>query len=554
MWVRALNRSRTKTGARAGLTRRTVIASGLLALLTGFAFAVLFWAIAELHEAVDARRDTRTALVEAGRLEKLILDIETGQLGFVITRQERFLEPWNAARAAFPVQAREFARFSSGAEEERLAHQIVQAGESFIRDYSVPLVAGIRRGDPYARSLEATEEGRRRAGALRSQFDRYEKNARSILGAREDVAKVRAQQAVIGTSVGLAGSIILIVVFAGYLTRAIVRPVRRAAVVASRLAGGDLSARMPETGVGEIGDLEVAFNTMGSSLEENRDELRRIAREQAALRRVATLVACEVSPPEIFNAVATEMGHILKTEYVSVIRYEADGMGNVIGNWADHGDPECGPPVGSRWPLDEKSVAGLVLQTGKPGRITYDTNGKIATWMRERGVSSGVGCPIVVEGRMWGALVAFSTGPGPQPEGREERMAEFTELVATAIANAESRAQLTASRARVVAAADETRRRIERDLHDGTQQRLVTLGLELRAAEATAPPELEKLRQQLSHTAQGLAEAVEDLQEISRGIHPAVLSRGGLEPALKTLARRSAVPVELTVNTDRRLA
>ncbi|MFC7645002.1 sensor histidine kinase [Streptosporangium lutulentum] len=133
-------------------------------------------------------------------------------------------------------------------------------------------------------------------------------------------------------------------------------------------------------------------------------------------------------------------------------------------------------------------------------------------------------------------------------------MTDFTELVATAVANAEGRAELTASRARVVAAADETRRRIERDLHDGTQQRLVTLGLELRAAEAAAPPGLEKLRQQLSHTAQGLAGAAEDLQEISRGIHPAVLSRGGLGPALKTLARRSVVPVELNVVADRRLA
>ncbi|SNT17392.1 GAF domain-containing protein [Streptosporangium subroseum] len=543
-----------KTGVGVGLTRRTAIASGLLTLLTGLVFAALLWAISGLQQAVDERRYTRTALVEAGQLENLISDLDTGQRGFVITRQESFLQPWEAARRAYSGQAREFARFSYDSGDGRLAQQIIQAGESFIRDYSIPLVEAARRGDPYAWSLEATEEGERRVEALRAQFDRYEKATRSVLGTREDVAKTRAQQVIAGTLIGLAGSILLIVAFAGYLTRAIVQPIRRAAVVAGRLAGGDLTARMPETGVGEIGELEVAFNTMGSALEESRDELRRIVQEQAALRRVATLVACEVSPPEIFNAVATEMGHILKTEYVSVIRYEADGMGNVIGNWAAHGGLECGPPVGSRWPLDEESVAGLVLKTGKPGRITYDTNGKIATWMRERGVSSAVGCPIVVEGRMWGALVAFSTGPGPQPEGREERMAEFTELVATAIANAESRAQLTASRARVVEAADETRRRIERDLHDGTQQRLVTLGLELRAAEATAPPELEKLRQQLSHTAQGLAGAVEDLQEISRGIHPAVLSRGGLGPALKTLARRSAVPVELTVDTDRRLA
>jgi signal transduction histidine kinase len=135
----------------------------------------------------------------------------------------------------------------------------------------------------------------------------------------------------------------------------------------------------------------------------------------------------------------------------------------------------------------------------------------------------------------------------------ESQIAEFTELVATAVANAESRSELTASRARVVATADETRRRIERDLHDGTQQHLVSLALELRAAAAEVPPELDELAARLSRTARGLANVAEDLREISRGIHPAILSRGGLGPALRTLARRSTVPVELDVRTDRRL-
>jgi signal transduction histidine kinase len=125
--------------------------------------------------------------------------------------------------------------------------------------------------------------------------------------------------------------------------------------------------------------------------------------------------------------------------------------------------------------------------------------------------------------------------------------------VGTAIANAEAQAELTASRARIVATADETRRRIERDLHDGTQQRLVSFGLGLRAAEAMVPPGADDLREQLARTAQGLAEAVEDLQELSRGIHPAILSKGGLGAAIKALGRRSAVPVELDVHVDRRL-
>jgi signal transduction histidine kinase len=132
-------------------------------------------------------------------------------------------------------------------------------------------------------------------------------------------------------------------------------------------------------------------------------------------------------------------------------------------------------------------------------------------------------------------------------------MANFTELVATAIANAESRAELTASRARVVAAADDTRRRIERDLHDGTQQRLVSVGLELRVAQAIVPPELDDLQGQLAQIVQDVGAALNDLQEVSRGIHPAILSRGGLGPALRALARRSALPAELDLRTDRRL-
>jgi signal transduction histidine kinase len=138
------------------------------------------------------------------------------------------------------------------------------------------------------------------------------------------------------------------------------------------------------------------------------------------------------------------------------------------------------------------------------------------------------------------------------PPDTEARLASFTELVATAIANAASRGELTASRARIVAAADESRRRIERDLHDGTQQRLVSLMLELRSAEATEPAEVGELRAQLARTADGLRGVLEELQEISRGIHPAILSKGGLEPALRTLARRSARPVELDLRAGRR--
>lgn len=166
---------------------------------------------------------------------------------------------------------------------------------------------------------------------------------------------------------------------------------------------------------------------------------------------------------------------------------------------------------------------------------------------------AAIASPIVVEARLWGVVIAFFRGLEPQPEDVEERIRDFTELVATAISNAQARDELAASRARVVAASDETRHRIERDLHDGAQQRLVSLGLQLRMAETAVPPELPKLREQLSHMAEGLTLVLEDLRELSRGIHPAILSKGGLAPALKMLARRSPVPVDLRVRVDGRL-
>jgi signal transduction histidine kinase len=173
--------------------------------------------------------------------------------------------------------------------------------------------------------------------------------------------------------------------------------------------------------------------------------------------------------------------------------------------------------------------------------------------MRENELDCTVGVPIVVDGRVWGLVGVGAATPALLPADTEKRLGDFAELVATAIANAESRNELIASRARIVAAGDDARRRLERDLHDGAQQRLVSLGLQLRLAEGCVPPEQRDLKDQLSRVVDGLTAASKDLQEISRGIHPAILSKGGLGPALKTLARRCSVPVNLDVAVKRRL-
>jgi signal transduction histidine kinase len=361
-----------------------LVASGLLALVIGAAFAVLLLSVADLR--TQERRTTRSqeVLVTANQLERLVVDLETGVRGFVITGQEQFLQPWDDARAALPGVSATLERLTAGGVQERRAQWLARAAASYVRDYSAPLIGTARRDLPAAQRSAAIEEGKQRVDGMRAEFDRLLATERALSAARQERSDRAATRAVAAAAVGLAGSVLLIVVFAAYLTRAIVRPILGVSAMAGRLAGGDLAARMPTTGVGEIGALERSFNSMAGSLQE-------------------------------------------------------------------------------------------------------------------------------------------------------------------------SQAELAASRARIVAAADQTRRRIERDLHDGIQQRLVSLGLELRAVQVGLPAELGTLRGELDQLVAGLGSAVEELRELSRGIHPAILSEGGLGPALKALARRSAVPVHVEVPMEARL-
>jgi signal transduction histidine kinase len=289
-----------------------------------------------------------------------------------------------------------------------------------------------------------------------------------------------------------------------------------------------------------------------AALEASRDELRLLASEQAALRRVATLVARGESREKVFASVTEEVGQLLPVDYGALGRYEFDGALTYVAAWSGTGDPF--PPVGTRVLLGGNNLSTIIFETGRPARLDRyaEASGPLAVAIREGGVRSAVATPVAVEGRLWGVMGVGSIVERRMPVDTEARLASFTELVATAIANAESRAALAASRARVVATADETRRRIERDLHDGIQQQLVSLMLELRATRAAEPAAVGKLTAQLAQTERGLGRALEELREISRGIHPAILSKGGLERALKSLARRSALSVELDMRTERR--
>jgi signal transduction histidine kinase len=282
-----------------------------------------------------------------------------------------------------------------------------------------------------------------------------------------------------------------------------------------------------------------------------RVELREFADEQAALRRVATLVADAAPPAQVFAAVAEEAGRLLHTGFATMSRYGPDGSITVVAAW---GGAEAGFPVGSWWSYGGQNLHTAVFQTRRPARMddhAGSASGSVAQTTRKLGLRGSVGVPVSVEGQLWGVLVV-GCQTQPMPAGTEARLAGFTELAATAVANAEAQAALTASRARIVTTADATRRRFERDLHDGAQQHLVSIALQLRAAQE-APPAAGELAQWLDRVGGGLATVLEELREIARGLHPVILADGGLGPALKTLARRSAVPVNLDIQVDRRL-
>jgi signal transduction histidine kinase len=282
----------------------------------------------------------------------------------------------------------------------------------------------------------------------------------------------------------------------------------------------------------------------------SREQLATLAEEQAALRRVATVVARQSPPAEIFAAVADEVGRLLRVEDTTIFRYEEDWTATVV---ADRGDRPVPLPIGSRLPLDGDSAAALVRRTGRPARIDDFTNatGPLAAYTRDAGIGSTVGSPIVVDGRLWGAMIAATRSDEPMPRTTESRMGQFTELMATAISNVQARSDLAASRARIAAAADEERRQVVRDLHDGAQQRLVHTVLTLKLARQALGNDAERGSALVTEALAHAESAIAELRELAHGILPGALSRGGLCAGVEALASRMPLPIECDLSVDR---
>ena len=362
------------------------MASALLSLIISGVFTLLVGAITGMRDAATLAKHSEQVLASANGLERLVIDLQSGERGYLMTRDPAFLQPWTAARKSIPTAAAELSRLTAVHHrgQAKRADQIARDTHSYIRDYSEPLVKAAQADQNGGLVDVESSGGRIRVDQIREEFRRLVRFEQGLAAERDVRAHAAAHRAVVVAVGGIGASILLIVAFDGYLTRGVIRPVRRTSRMAGEVARGDLTVRVPETGKAEIGNLERSFNSMAGSLERNR-------------------------------------------------------------------------------------------------------------------------------------------------------------------------AELTASRARIVTAGDAARRRIERDLHDGTQQRLVTLNLELRMAAADVLEEHKTLKGRLTWAVAEMTDIVDELREISRGIHPAILSKGGLAPALATLARRSTVPVDVRLDADRKL-
>jgi PAS domain S-box-containing protein len=282
-----------------------------------------------------------------------------------------------------------------------------------------------------------------------------------------------------------------------------------------------------------------------------RDDLRGLVDEQAALRRLATQVANGADPHDVFATVCEETGRLLAATSTNLAHFTADGFNLTMAGWSLR---DTHVPTGTRLPVGTDTINDLIQRTVAPARFdSYaESAGPLAALIRERGIRSEVGAPVIVDGQVWGALIAGSDSAQPLPSGAELRVARFAELIATAVSNATTRSELIASRARIVAASDDARRRIERDLHDGTQQRLLAIGLDLQTVRAGIPAELPDSRTALHRIERDVEGVLEDVRELSRGLHPALLSQGGLRSSLKALARRSPIQVKLSVSLEAR--
>ncbi|MGI5245761.1 CHASE3 domain-containing protein [Dactylosporangium sp. CA-139066] len=532
-----------------GLTVRLAVISAVFTLMITAAFAVTLYSVHQLNSSVTEVTRAEQSVSASNALERLVLDVEAGRRGYALTHDRELLKPWVSAQQQIPLRQQELASSVSGSPAQaarvtRLNNDVT----AYLDNYADPAIADDQSGEPDNIDPQSIMDGQKHIAALRTEFDDFMSNQSTIVATAHTEAEKAGRRSAMAAVAGFAVALIAVALLTRSLAVMVVRPLRRMVAAADRVAGGDLSVRVATDAPVEVGALQRTFNAMVTALDKGRVMLGNVAAEQAALRRVATVAARGRPPDEVFAAVTEEAGKLFGADAAVLLRFELDGNATVVASWSnDPGHRVALGPV----KLADGGIAGRVLRSGRPIRMSGPRSADfLQQEFGDSAIRSAIGAPVLVAGRTWGALKALSTCARPLEEHDAERAAEFTELVASAIANSQARADLTASRARVVAATDESRRRIERDLHDGTQQRLIAILLGLRAAET----EIDGASQERLHTiGSDLSEAIDELRELARGIHPSILSEGGLGPAIKSLARRAPMPVELHLDLPGRI-
>ncbi|WP_238018018.1 CHASE3 domain-containing protein [Dactylosporangium sp. AC04546] len=521
----------------------------LFTLMISTAFATILFSVYQLRSSVLVVTRAERAVSAANTLERLVLDVEAGRRGYALTHDRTLLEPWIHAQQQIPLRQQELASSVSGDPAQAARVTTLNSDVTAYLDTYADAALTDDGADPTNIDSQSITNGQKSVAALRGEFDEFTVAQRKIVDDMRADANRAGQRAVIAGIAGFATSLLAVAILTRSLAVVVVRPLHRLVTAADKVAGGDMTVRVDTSAPVEIGKMQRTFNSMVSALERSRETLGTVAAEQAALRRVATVAARGRPAGDVFATVTEEAGKLFGADAAVLVRFEADeNVGTVVASWSF--DPTHRIPLG-QVELQGHGIAGQVMLSGRPVRMEGDQSADfLAREFGDTSIRSAIGAPIIVAGRTWGALKALSTSDRALEHQDAMRAAEFTDLVASAIANSQARADLTASRARVVAATDESRRRIERDLHDGTQQRLIALLLALRSTETQVSGGV----QDRMHTmGDDLSQAIDELRELARGIHPSILSEGGLVPAIKSLGRRSPVPVEVQLALPDRL-
>jgi PAS domain S-box-containing protein len=329
---------------------------------------------------------------------------------------------------------------------------------------------------------------------------------------------------------------------------------RRIGITAMRADGSEFPAELVVTRTGLPGDPTFTGYVRDLSKDQRAErelvatrlDLKIIADEQAALRRIATLVAEGAEPRTVFDAVCEETGRLIKAASVNLDHFTPDGANLVMSGWSLHGTHV---PAGTRLPLEGDSINALIRRTQAPSRIdSYQgVSGRLAARLRELGIRSEVGALVVVNGNPWGALIAGTGSPEPLPAGAELRVASFAELIGTAVSNATTHSELIESRTRIITASDAARRQVTRDLHDGAQQQFVSAIINLQLAQQNWSSAPERAKEQLDRALRDANSGLQELRDIAAGIHPAILTHRGLAAAIDALAARAPILVEVDV-------